>query len=85
MPTSRRALVIALVALVAVTAANAERSIRKAQEVSAPYWTSEPGGDTELQLKKFPTYFLYMSREASSPLIRKVPWQRSLRRTRHTN
>jgi hypothetical protein len=51
MPTSRRALLLALVAILAVSAAHAEKPVRKPQEVFAPYWTSEPGWDTELQLK----------------------------------
>ncbi len=51
MPTSKRALLLALVAIVAVSTADAEKPIRKPQESFAPYWTSEPGWDTELQLK----------------------------------
>jgi hypothetical protein len=50
MPTTRRALLLALVAIVAVSA-YAEKPVRKPQESFAPYWTSEPGWDTELQLK----------------------------------
>jgi hypothetical protein len=51
MPTSRRALLLALVAILAVSAAYAEKPVRKPQEVFAPFWSSEPGWDTELQLK----------------------------------
>jgi hypothetical protein len=51
MPTSRRALLITLVAILALSAAYAERPVRKPQESFAPYWTAEPGWDTELQLK----------------------------------
>src|ERR1700733_839406 len=50
MPTTRRALLLALVAIVAVSA-YAEKPVRQPQESFAPYWTSEPGWDTELQLK----------------------------------
>lgn len=50
MSTSKRALLLTLLALVAV-AAYAEKLGPKPQEVFAPYWTSEPGWDTELQLK----------------------------------
>lgn len=35
----------------AASTAYAEKPVRKPQESFAPYWTSEPGWDTELQLK----------------------------------
>ena len=34
-----------------VSPINPSRQIQKAQEVFAAYWTSEPGWDTELQMK----------------------------------
>ncbi len=51
MPTRQVVSVLTLVTLVAVSAAVAQKPERKLQEVFAPYWTSEPGWDTELQLK----------------------------------
>ena len=51
MPTLQRALVPALATVFAVSAAYAEKPSPKPQEVFASYWTSEPGWDTELQLK----------------------------------
>lgn len=51
MPTSRRVPLLALVAIVAVSAAYAQKPSARPQEVFAPYWTSEPGWDTELELK----------------------------------
>jgi predicted membrane-bound mannosyltransferase len=51
MPTLQRALVSALATVFAVSAAYAEKPSPKPQEVFASYWTSEPGWDTELQLK----------------------------------
>lgn len=38
-------------AFLAASIANAAQPEIKSQEVFAPYWTSEPGWDTELQLK----------------------------------
>ncbi len=46
-----RALLLAIVTVAATSAAYAEKPVRKLQESFAPYWTSEPGWDTELQLK----------------------------------
>jgi hypothetical protein len=51
MPTSRRVSLLALVAILAVSAAYAQKPSARPQEVFAPYWTSESGWDTELQLK----------------------------------
>jgi hypothetical protein len=51
MPTARPAFLLTLLAVFAVSAAYAEKPSPKPQEVFAPYWTSEPGWDTELQLK----------------------------------
>jgi hypothetical protein len=51
MPTARPAFLFTLLAVFAVSAAYAEKPAPKPQEVFASYWTSEPGWDTELQLK----------------------------------
>ncbi len=51
MPALRRALLLTIVAVLGASAAYAEKPVRKPQESFAPYWTSEPGWDTELQLK----------------------------------
>ena len=51
MPTHRCVSLLALVAIVAVSAAYAQKLVSKPRESFAPYWTSEPGWDTELQLK----------------------------------
>src|ERR1700689_3428590 len=52
MPSPRTILLLlTLVTTVAVSAAYAQKRSPKPQEVFAPYWTSEPGWDTELQLK----------------------------------
>ncbi len=51
MPTRRRISLLTLVATVAVSVAYAQKLAPKPQESFAPYWTSEPGWDTELQLK----------------------------------
>jgi hypothetical protein len=37
--------------IVTASAAYAEKPVRNPQESFAPFWTSEPGWDTELQLK----------------------------------
>jgi hypothetical protein len=51
MLTRRFAPALTLSILLAVAAAYAQKPRPKTQEVFAPYWTSEPGWDTELQLK----------------------------------
>jgi|SRR5271165_4682357 len=50
MPTRRRVSLLILVVVVAVSG-YAQRPAPKPQELFAPYWTSEPAWDTELQLK----------------------------------
>src|ERR1700722_18630303 len=51
MPTPRNILLLALIAITSASAAHAQKPSAKSQEVFAPYWTSEPGWETELQLK----------------------------------
>jgi hypothetical protein len=48
---SRGALVLVLALLLTPTLLNAANPTPKPQEVFAPYWTAEPGWETELQLK----------------------------------
>jgi hypothetical protein len=40
-----------LASILLTSVAGAQRTIPKAREIFAPYWTSEPGWDTELELK----------------------------------
>ena len=51
MPTPRNIFLLALIAITAVSAAHAVKPSAKPQEVFAPYWTSDPGWETDLQLK----------------------------------
>jgi hypothetical protein len=51
MPTPRSVFLLALVAITAVSAAFAAKPSAKPQEVFAPYWSSDPGWETEFQLK----------------------------------
>src|SRR6202451_3738780 len=51
MPAPRSIFLLALVAITAVSAAFAVKPSAKPQEVFAPFWTSDPGWETELQLK----------------------------------
>jgi hypothetical protein len=51
MPSPRSLFLLALVAITAVSTAFAAKPSAKPQEVFAPYWSSDPGWETELQLK----------------------------------
>lgn len=51
MPSSRRVLISVLTTLLASTVTNAAQPMPKPQESFAPYWTAEPGWETELQLR----------------------------------
>src|SRR5580693_7000879 len=51
MPSPRSIFLLALVAITSVSTAFSAKPSAKPQEVFAPYWTSDPGWETEFQLK----------------------------------